>query len=49
MELDEARNRSNATAARPIHRQGARLAVWVVPTNEELEIAEQTLRCVQSA
>jgi acetate kinase len=49
VELDEARNRTNETIARPIHRPGARLAVWVVPTNEELEIAEQTLECVQSA
>jgi acetate kinase len=49
VELDEARNRARATGARPIHRQGAPLAVWIVPTNEELEIAEQTLRCIQSA
>ncbi len=48
VELDEARNRADATGARPIHRRGARIAVWVVPTNEELEIAEQTLRCVRS-
>jgi len=49
VELDEVRNRANATAARPIHRQGAPLAIWVVPTDEELEIAEQALRCIQSA
>ena len=47
VELDEARNRSSAIGARPIHREGAPLAVWVVPTNEELEIAEQTLKCIQ--
>jgi acetate kinase len=49
VELDEARNRANATGARPIHRQGAPLAIWVVPTDEELEIAEETLRCLFSA
>jgi acetate kinase len=46
VEIDETRNRAKATGARPIHRKGAPLAVWVVPTNEELEIADQTLRCI---
>ena len=47
VELDETRNRAKRNDARPIHRDGASIAVLVVPTNEELEIAEQTLRCVQ--
>ena len=46
IELDDARNRANAKGARPIHRRGAAVEVWVVPTNEELEIAEETLRCI---
>lgn len=46
VQLDDARNRASATGVRPIHRQGAPLAVLVVPTNEELEIAEQTLECI---
>lgn len=44
VQLDEARNRASTTGVRPIHREGAALAVLVVPTNEELEIAEQTLQ-----
>lgn len=40
--LDAARNQAPASGARPIHAEGATVAVWVVPTNEELEIAEQT-------
>jgi len=45
--LDETHNRSTAKDARAIHREGATVSVLVVPTNEELEIAEQTLRCIQ--
>lgn len=48
VELDSALNRSTRNDARPIHREGAPVAVLVVPTNEELEIAEQTLQCIQS-
>ena len=36
-----------AGRGRPNHRRGAPLAVLVVPTNEELEIAEQTLECIE--
>jgi acetate kinase len=46
--LDDTRNRSPTNEARAIHRDGAPIAVLVVPTNEELEIAEQTLRCIQT-
>jgi acetate kinase len=47
VELEDALNRSTRSDARAIHREGAPVAVLVVPTNEELEIAEQTLRCIQ--
>lgn len=49
VQLDEARNRNSAKGVRPIHREGAPLAVLVVPTHEELEIAEQTLQCIQTS
>jgi len=49
IQLDEARNRAQAKEARAIHREGTSLPVLVVPTNEELEIAEQTLQCIGSA
>jgi len=47
--LDKTRNQARTAGARPIHRRGAPVEVWVVPTNEELEIAEQTLRCIKRA
>jgi acetate kinase len=47
VELDEARNRASGESSRPVHREGAAVQVWVVPTNEELEIAEQALQCVR--
>ena len=47
VQLDEARNRASATGVRPIHREGSALSVLVVPTNEELEIADQTLQCIR--
>jgi acetate kinase len=47
VELDDSLNRSTSNDARAIHRESAPVAVLVVPTNEELEIAEQTLRCIQ--
>jgi acetate kinase len=49
VELDGALNRSPSNDARAIHREGAPVAVLVVPTNEELEIAEQTLRRIGPA
>lgn len=47
VELDRTRNRARKTGSREIQREGAPVAVLVVPTNEELEIAEQALRCIQ--
>ena len=48
VQLDDTRNRTTAKNARAIHRENAPIAVLVIPTNEELEIAEQTLRCIQT-
>ena len=40
----------NATAVNgnegPIHREGSRLGVWVIPTDEELLLARDTFRLV---
>jgi acetate kinase len=46
VKLDPTLNRGDAEGARAIHEQSSSLAVWVIPTDEELEIAEQTLRCL---
>ena len=47
VELDEPRNRLKTSENRAIQREGAAVAVLVIPTNEELEIAEQTLHCIR--
>ncbi len=45
--VDEARNESSAREAHVISPDGSPVAVLVVPTNEELEIARQTLALAQ--
>ncbi|MGB5266588.1 MAG: acetate kinase, partial [Polyangiales bacterium] len=49
VELDQSRNRADAKGSRAIQRAGASVTVLVVPTNEELEIAEQTLQSIETA
>jgi acetate kinase len=49
VELDDARNTGSARETRTISADGSAVAVLVVPTNEELEIAEQTLAVVREA
>ena len=48
LELDEERN-STAVGGRagPITRDGSRLAAWVIPTDEELLIARDTVRVIE--
>lgn len=46
IELDEARNASPDRGARLISTDTSRIAVLVVPTNEELEIARQSLEAI---
>ena len=40
--IDPAANAAAATGERPIHAADSRVAVWVIPTNEELIVARQT-------
>jgi acetate kinase len=47
--IDSERNRSSTTGVRAIDSGEGAVRVLVVPTNEELEIAEQTFRCIQQA
>jgi len=49
VELDEARNTDRSRETRTISADGSAVAVLVVPTDEELEIAEQTLAVVRGA
>ena len=46
VELDPARNRERGSSARRISTDASRVAVLVVPTNEELEIAEEAVALV---
>jgi len=46
IELDEERNRRPGTLPTSVQSENSRVAVLVVPTNEELEIAEQTQACI---
>ena len=48
IKLDEERNRAAAGEVAEIQAGGARLRVLVIRTNEELEIARQTLACVRT-
>jgi acetate kinase len=48
VELDPERNRERGRGARRISTDASRTAVLVVPTNEELEIARQTLAVVEA-
>jgi len=40
--VDAAKNAAQAGGERAIHAAGSRVAVWVIPTNEELIVARQT-------
>jgi len=46
--VDEARNGSPSNAPREIQREGMPVKVLVIPTNEELEIALQTVACIRN-
>ena len=45
--IDEERNRGTARQPMAIHREGAAIPVLVIPTDEELAIARQTLALIQ--
>jgi len=47
VEIDDVRNRSRERGARRVSTDASRTAVLVVPTDEELEIARQTLETVE--
>ena len=50
LELDEDRNRAHVDGREGIvSKDGSRLAAYVIPTDEELLIARDTVRCVTDA
>ncbi|HUI56338.1 MAG TPA: acetate kinase [Bryobacteraceae bacterium] len=47
LELDEGRNQETVAREAEISRDGCRLAAYAIPTDEELLIARDTVRCIQ--
>ena len=47
--VDEAKNGSPSSVPREIQREGMPVKVLVIPTNEELEIALQTVACIRKS
>lgn len=48
LELDEVLNSSHREAESLISKEGSRLAAYVIPTDEELLIARDTVRCIMN-
>jgi acetate kinase len=46
LEVDAAKNKEKSSAERQISTDGSRLSAWVIPTDEELLIARDTVRCI---
>ena len=49
VQLDAAANAADQTGPRALHAADSRIAVWVIPTDEEREIARQTRACLNLA
>jgi len=49
IDVDETRNRANVGTEGRIDREGSRVNLWVIPTDEELLIARDTWRVVSGA
>jgi acetate kinase len=47
--LDEKKNKGSASGLIEIHAEHSLVKILVIPTNEELEIAEQTVSCIQKS
>ncbi len=47
--LDPSRNKAGAGEIRPVHAADSRVQIWVVPTDEELEIARQAYQLFSRA
>jgi len=47
IEVDAEKNWAKSSAERQIGKDGAKLGIWVIPTDEELLIARDTVRCIQ--
>jgi acetate kinase len=48
IEIDSEKNNQSSQKAFEIQKNGSKVRVLVIPTNEELEIAEQTVACIKN-
>lgn len=48
IELDLEKNMGRIAAAKAIHTQDSRVQIWVIPTNEELQIAREVVEILES-
>ena len=48
IELDLKKNMGRIAAAKAIHTQDSRVQIWVIPTNEELQIAREVVEILES-
>ena len=49
IEIDKRKNGSAGSGISEIHGDNRRVSLLVIPTNEELEIAQQTVSCLQQS
>ena len=49
IEIDPAKNREQPAGVCEIQHEGTPVKILVVPTNEELEIAEETVACIRES
>lgn len=47
IEFDREKNKGRFSEPQPIHKDGSRVQIWVIPTNEELQIAEDTVNTLK--
>ncbi len=47
IELDLEKNKGRASEPKAIHKAGSPVQVWIIPTNEELQIAQDTVNILQ--
>ena len=47
--MDQQKNTAQSRAMREVSAAGSKVKVMVIPTNEELEIAQQTLECIKQS
>ncbi|MBU1172111.1 MAG: acetate kinase [Proteobacteria bacterium] len=47
IDIDTEKNKGRFSKPQPIHKEGSKVQVWIVPTNEELQIAQDTVNTLK--